>query len=374
MQRSLKKEEFGEKERLDGVDFRLGGGAKVSGTVTDDKGKPMAGLGFRALLFFDDGFYFDVEGYFSGQTDSEGRFCIEGLPQSCHKGIFIEIHDEDGVFFRIPFPYNYIEIGTTDAQIVLKPMDKYISGRVIDAESGQPIPKFHILVGHPKADSLEELRGMIDVREGETEKVVELHNAWTRWTEIWRGGDYASADGRFTVDHLIEIPEAYLLVTADGYAVTEAGPVATTDKPDKPQITIRMQRGKMICGVITDSESGKPIPGACVTYFNLLVPFWLNGEILPCHIKTGRDMSPWGIETVYTNKNGEYELTTAQTHDNYLAVRAVAESKIFVGAEPRDENRPPEYAPLVIGPVEVTDDELFLPITGNKITKKQKSL
>jgi hypothetical protein len=85
-------------------------------------------------------------------------------------------------------------------------------------------------------------------------------------------------------------------------------------------------------------------------------------------------MSPWGIETVYTNKNGEYELTTAQTHDNYLAVRAVAESKIFVGAEPRDENRPPEYAPLVIGPVEVTDDELFLPITGNKITKKQKFL
>jgi hypothetical protein len=205
-------------------------------------------------------------------------------------------------------------------------------------------------------------------------KSVELHNAWVRWDEF-RDGPFscASADGRFTISHLPEaalLPVAVkrcLLVTADGYVTAEAGPVVSTREPVASQLTIRLQRGKKIRGVVTDSESGQPIQGASVTYFNETQPYAIDDEILPQRIATGKRTLPQGGERVYTDVDGLYEITTAQSTGNYLVINAPGFSpgRWYSSGPDHPTYRlmnPPKFAPVVLGPVEVTDEVLFLPI------------
>jgi len=142
---------------------------------------------------------------------------------------------------------------------------------------------------------------------------------------------------------------------------------------DRSELTIRLQRGKRIRGVVTDSESGEPVQGAWVTYFNSTQPYTIDDEVLPQHIPTGKRILPLGGEAVCTEKDGEFEITTAQESDNYLVINAPGyNSGVISGYGKTITHRltpPLEYVPMVIGPVEVTGDELFLPISF-KLTKK----
>ncbi|MBI1930457.1 sigma-70 family RNA polymerase sigma factor [Candidatus Poribacteria bacterium] len=369
------KVKFGDAEKLDGVDFRLEAGAEVRGTVTDDKGKPIEGLRVMVyyLIFQDTNYLGRFGEYLAGETDAEGRFCIKGLPQGEGEIRRFWIHDSDGNSLESHgnslesnASHGSIEIGTTDAQIVIQSCDAQIAGRVVDAETGQPIPKFTIRLGHTKADNLEEIKKANMYSERTMPKSVELHNAWARLGR--HDSTYASADGRFTIAYLPVNAKRCLLVTADGYVATEAGPVEATRQPEAPQLTIQMKRGKRIRGIVTDSESGKPIQGAWVTYFNQTQPYTVDGEILPQRIPTGGCTLPLGGETVCTNKNGEYEITTAQTHNNYLVINAPGyDSGVTFSSGPEGIaqrfTHPLEYAPMVVGPVEVTEDALFLPIS-----------
>ena len=199
-------------------------------------------------------------------------------------------------------------------------------------------------------------------------KNVELHNAWVRWDEFRRATTYASTDGKFTISQLPQNEKRCLFVTADGYVATEAGPIIATREPSLSQLTIRLQRGKRIRGIVTYSESGEPIQGAWVTYFNWTQPYTVDGEILPHHIPTEERTLPLGGETVCTNENGEYEITTAKACDNYLVVNSPSYiSGISYSSGPNRMTyrltHPLEYVPMIVGPVKITGNELFLPIS-----------
>ncbi|MBC8231895.1 hypothetical protein H8E77_20280, partial [bacterium] len=185
---------------------------------------------------------------------------------------------------------------------------------------------------------------------------VDFYNAWSRWNHL-RVMTYFSLDGKFTIGNHPPDRAIWLLITAEGYIAAEAGPFLATPKQDASKLTIKMRRGKTIRGVVTDSKSNQPIYGAMVTYFSPTQPYAHEGQILPHRIPiTGlweqRGRLPLGGETVCTKKNGEYEITTAQTKDNYLLVTY------------------PGYSTAIIGPISITETALDLPIA---LTPEQNS-
>jgi hypothetical protein len=245
----------------------------------------------------------------------------------------------------------------TDLHLIeLKKPNLQITGTVVDAETGQPIPKFHIRVGYSKADNLDEkgkvYRGIPpELNFYNAWGSLDYYNAWGRWNPL-RVITYPSFDGKFTIEYLPPEEKICLLFTAEGYTAIEAGPFLATEKPDASKLTIKMQQGKTMRGVVTDSKSGQPIYGAMATYFSQTQPYAHEGQVLPHRIRIPTEVYdftlPLGGETVCTNKNGEYEITTAQTEDNYLLATY------------------PGYSPAIIGPISITEVAIDLPIALTK--------
>ena len=335
------KVDFGKTQVLDGVDFQLETGAQISGRLTNEGSKPLEGRKVELLtLSFQDTNYSWLEDYLVDETDAEGRFCIEGLPRGGRE-VKLRLRDLDYNYFNFDANQSPIEVNMTDLHLVeLRPPDAQIAGTVVNAQTGQPIPKFHIKLGQLKKDNTEEMS---------------YHNIWGRWDYPYRAATYVSPDGNFTIGKLEPKTKKCLLVTAPGYTATEAGPFEATRQPDASRLIIMMQRGKKIRGVVTDSESGQPIHCAVVTYFSPIQPCTHERQILPHRIPAVGILPnklPQGGETICAKKNGEYEITTAQNEDNYLLVTA------------------PGYDTAVVGPVEITEAALSLPIA---LTKKQNS-
>lgn len=353
-----RKVELGKARTLDGVDFQLEVGAQISGVLTDERGKPIEGRKVKIVqLIFQDTNYIHFGDYFVDETDAEGRFCIEGLPQGDIEIKHIDIYDSDYNHFNFEASQSPIKVGMTDLHLVeSKPPGTQIAGTVVDAETGQPIPKFHIRLGYPKMDNLKVVKERRMYWAGWIPQSVDFYNAWSRWNHL-RVMTYFSLDGKFTIGNHPPDRAIWLLITAEGYIAAEAGPFLATPKQDASKLTIKMRRGKTIRGVVTDSKSNQPIYGAMVTYFSPTQPYAHEGQILPHRIPiTGlweqRGRLPLGGETVCTKKNGEYEITTAQTKDNYLLVTY------------------PGYSTAIIGPISITETALDLPIA---LTPEQNS-
>ena len=154
---AAQKVKFGEAERLDGVDFQLETGEKISGIVTDDTGSPMEAL--RVVVYglnYHDTRYVYLDERFTTDSDTEGRFCIEGLPKTAKELTALGIYDASQSFLSYEANQNPIEVGMTDVQITVSPSG-YITGQVVDAETGEPIPSFCIQLGYPKAATREEI-------------------------------------------------------------------------------------------------------------------------------------------------------------------------------------------------------------------------
>jgi hypothetical protein len=356
--------EFGESQMLNGVDFQLEKGAKISGRLTDEEGKPIEG---RRLYIY--GLTFQNTIYYLqnlvGKTDAEGKFCIEGLPQEGKEAVLSYLGPPFHIYFNYDASQNPIKVGMTDLHLIeLEKPNLQISGMVVDTETGQPIPKFHIRAGYPKADNLDKRGKMYrgippELNFYNAWGSLDYYNAWGRWNPL-RVITYLSFDGKFTIEYLPPEEKICLLITAEGYTATEAGPFSATPEPDASKLTIKMQRGKTMRGVVTDSKSGQLIYGAMVTYFSPTQPFASlkgrpyvhEGQVLPHRICIPTEVYdftlPLGGETVCTNKNGEYEITTAQTKDNYLFVTY------------------PGYSPVIIGPISIAEAVIDLPIALTK--------
>ena len=116
------------------VEFRLASGRMLRGRVVDPEGKPIAG----ANLFIPS--YSKHKGiFFRKWTDAHGRFEWDSAPD---EPVEFNIRAE-GYVWTDPIP---LTAGEKEAVIVLKP-EVAVHLRVIDAETGKPIPRFAFQIG-----------------------------------------------------------------------------------------------------------------------------------------------------------------------------------------------------------------------------------
>ena len=130
------------------VEFRLAPGRMLRGRVVDPEGKPIAGA---HLIIPSYGKHKGV--FFRKWTDAQGRFEWDSAPD---EPVAFSIGAE-GYVWTDPFP---LTAGDKEAVIVLKP-EVAVHLRVVDAETGKPIPQFAFQIGTAKP-------GTQDFRWGQT--------------------------------------------------------------------------------------------------------------------------------------------------------------------------------------------------------------
>ena len=120
------------------VEFRLARGRMLRGRVVDTQGKPIAGA---SLIIPSYGKHKGV--FFRKWTDAQGRFEWDSAPEGpVEFSIGAEGHDGADL--------TYLTAGEKEAVVVLKP-ELDVRLRVVDAETGKPIPQFdfRIVAGKP---------------------------------------------------------------------------------------------------------------------------------------------------------------------------------------------------------------------------------
>ena len=133
--------------RVDGVDLLLRRGGAVTGRVTDSAGQPLAGIKVGT------GYWHGGYGGFTGdmevvptETDAEGRYRLQGMPAGTYTLQFV---DEDGkhawTFWKKASDRDSatrltVSLGQTLTGVspTLRAAAR-ISGRVVSAETGQPL-------------------------------------------------------------------------------------------------------------------------------------------------------------------------------------------------------------------------------------------
>lgn len=157
-------------------------------------------------------------------TDPDGRFFLVGLDAGPH---MLVTRHADHPNERTPS----VQTGREDVEITLAPGNA-IRGRVVDGE-GEPVPAFHVVARRQRGA---------------------LMRFNVRTTASY------DADGRFELTGLPE-GELELVATARGFPPSE--PVSATPSASPPEVTLTLQRGGRLEGVVRDPD-GAPIAGASV--------------------------------------------------------------------------------------------------------------
>ncbi len=208
-------------------DVTLEPGLDLAGVVRDDRGTPVEDAAVEAR-FYEQGRRLATR----GRTDREGRFRISGLSEGD-----LEVRVE--AKGCSPETRSPVSAGSEDLEIILS-RSASIQGRVVDATTDLPVPAFTL-----------ELRS--EHRKG-AKRQPERED---------RRADVQAPDGRFEVEDLR--PTTYTLeVTARGFAPSVLeGIVARPDGSDP--ISVRMEGGQSLEGVVIDDQDGAPIAGANVS-------------------------------------------------------------------------------------------------------------
>jgi len=204
----------------DPVEFRLEPARTLKGRIVDQEGQPVAGA-FVAV----DGW----RGYRSLQwrvnTDAQGRFQWDEAPA-----------DEVLVDMGKPSYMSIRRYGMTasdrEYSITMLPMLR-VRGRVVDKETGQPIPKFTVASG-------------IDFARGQSP-------SWDRRPPK------AFTDGQYEITFSEPYPGHVVRVEAEGY-VPEASR-AFTDDEGEVTFDVALKKGVGLGGTVCLAD-GTPVPGA----------------------------------------------------------------------------------------------------------------
>jgi serine/threonine protein kinase/protocatechuate 3,4-dioxygenase beta subunit len=214
-------------DSVEGIDFQLSSGATISGRVFDaETGLPIFDAGISVAPTRGD----DVAW---SNTDGGGRYVIQGVPDG---SVEVNVHGEGYIEER-----TRVEVSGTERIAGLDfglARGSTISGRVVDAETGLPIPNIRI-----KADSIFDEPGV----DGDTD-----------------------ADGRF---ELIGVAPGTYKLRAEGdrkgYIRTfyddkldwDNGDLVTVSgRSSVDGIDFALERGTSASGRVIDDETGLPIP------------------------------------------------------------------------------------------------------------------
>lgn len=208
-------------QHLSDMTLVFGRDLTIAGRVTDGQGEPVENVSVRAGSA--------EHGGSDAKTDSTGHFTIEGLEEG---GYQIDIEPTE--------KFQFVQIaevlaGTTDLQIVL-PEPFVVTGQVLDAQTGQPIPEFEIVLGLNWEDGL----------------------------DSWMSKQFqkvSNPEGRFELLQK-QLYRSMLAARAPGYA-TATRILDLTGPPYAHEADLKLVRGQDLAGKVVDIQ-GAPVEGAAI--------------------------------------------------------------------------------------------------------------
>lgn len=257
--------------------FTLAPGHGATGRVVNADGQPIAGAVLhpqRTLPGLCGSCYFGAR----VTTNAEGRFRLDSLPAD---GVTVDVLKAGCSAVReAPIAVD----GETEIR-----MDRpgVIRGRVVDEATGAPVPSFNVRLGMPSASTGDRPHASFSAHLSR------------------RGQDCRADDGSFTIgDDLITRAAHVVIVTAPGYAEARVEDVVAqpSDWPDGP-LTIKLAKGVLLAGMVTDAETGRPVGGADL----LLVRPDSRLPGIPMQILEERDLYPIWTLLAQADADGRFE-------------------------------------------------------------------
>jgi beta-lactamase regulating signal transducer with metallopeptidase domain len=287
--------------------FTLLPGHTATGRVVDPKGNPIEGATLQAIRTADlsrDWNYFGKR----VKSDAEGRFTLENLPAS---GVTADAWKEGySSVRRTPINVDGETEIRMDASGVIK-------GRVVDDVTGAPITAFNVRLNIPNVPT------------------GDRPGASFSSSLSGRGQDCRADDGGFTIEDLIARAAHVVIVTAPGYAETRVEEVIAqaADSPDWPTV-IKLGKGTMLGGTVTDAKTGQPVAGAEI----LLIRFSDPLRDVPLNLFENRDRYVYSTDLATSDEAGRFEfrIGDGETRRFSLLARHKEYAPILLKDVPRD--------------------------------------
>lgn len=265
-EKALELKEVAVTETMDPVDFVLGPGNLIRIKVVDPEGKPIANAGFHlqnwGTDFRVDYFEFD---HVKCKTNQDGIWEWHEAPNDAFTGD-IYYFGSRGEFMSLS--RETIEI-TDELQVFELNPQLYVSGKVTDAETGEPVKAFRVIPG------LEAQQ-----RNTQSDDAINAEN------------------GRYRIKHFRQsYPIHFVRIEADGYQPVESRDIA----PDEGEVSIdfKLERATNIVSRVVTPD-GKPADGATVV-------LGVSGSQISINNGRLNKSSTFQSPNVNTDANGEFQ-------------------------------------------------------------------
>jgi RNA polymerase sigma-70 factor, ECF subfamily len=199
-----------------------GGDLAIAGRVTDTDGEPIEGAFVRIWQ--------SIQERWATRTDKKGEYVIAGLSDATY-GVQANLNG-----YALCTNWD-VRAGSEGVNFVLPRTQTAFAGRVVRADTGEPLQDFEVLV----------------VPGGNLGSMQQFRQ--------WDFKPFSDPDGRFRVDGVQNTGDAYVLylARAEGYAVGQAL-VRMGEGEDAEEPVVKLAAGAVVEGVVVDDE-GRPVPG-----------------------------------------------------------------------------------------------------------------
>ncbi|MCK6447699.1 MAG: sigma-70 family RNA polymerase sigma factor [Planctomycetes bacterium] len=272
------------------LEFVLGHGRTLRGVVRDEDGRPIEGVSVTTRV---DG----VPSYGAAvRTGSDGAFELPNTPDG--ERTRVEAYAEGWTAGQ-----HTVVADDAPIEIVLRPAGG-ICGRVVDAETLQPITRFRVAFVTPVLEP--------------GERRLPRHRG--EWVEP--GLEIEDANGLWNTKFDELEPDAFtgIAVHAAGYGTRILPRVRTSRNADAEPLLIALGRARVLVGRVVEKSSGRGLAGARVKCFSKRAPLIFDASS--------------GLPLAITDERGEFRLEDLPEEPVSLAVDAAG------------------FAPRIEGPLE----------------------
>ncbi len=204
----------------------IGGSYALRGAVTNESGTPLR----NTRVYIDGAVASTMHSTQETHTDSTGRFVFEGLLDGAYR-----VHATPSPPYERFAGYDRINPAVTpEVKIVVRKAGR-LRGRVVDAQTGDPVTSFRAEIGN--------YRGLDNEKRWELKKIT-------------------VDSGQFDLDAQLD-EDWFIRIEADGYAESVQTGSALTSGEVVDGIRFELSPGRVIHGVVVD-HTGKPVSGALV--------------------------------------------------------------------------------------------------------------